>query len=343
MSNPFTEILLQAYEAYHKINPYAASVASAQRHTIPKSLLYIFGTTFITAIIYKSLKNRTATLFDFLTPFKYLLNRRKTNTQEIPFEDKYFNEYDEWSENQPQTPTAEDNYVIVPAPTTDKKECLEQLFNITIRETINEFYGDVIMCYDHATFSFAYYGRTANIPYKYLETISRKYMIETNAPREIHVDIRDEYKKAKERTIPAPANANTNTNTNTNTNDPTTDDGNVFVKLKSYNTVSNLNIHTTTNDTNEKTHKFVSPSGTATEANAAASSSSTKIIREKANRYSYRGKIQDFDENHKRQTVTTTTTPSATDATTTDATTAADVVKAYADYKKQMMNTRSAL
>jgi hypothetical protein len=253
------------------------------------------------------------------------LNRRKTATQEILFEDKYFNEYDEWSAKQAraQTPTAEDN-------------SLEQLFYITIRETINDFYGDVIMCYDHATFSFAYYGRTANIPYKYLETISRKYMIETNAPREIHVDIRDEFKKAKERTIPAPAPAPANANANAA--DPATNDGNVFVKLKSYNTVSNLNIHTTTNDTNEKTHKFVTPSGTATESNAATSSSSTKIIREKANRYSYRGKIQDFDENHKRQTVTTTTPSAATDATT-----AADVVKAYADYKKQMMNTRSAL
>jgi hypothetical protein len=156
-------------------------------------------------------------------------------------------------------------------------------------------------------------------------------MIETNAPREIHVDIRDEYKKAKERTIPATATATAPANTNAA--DPATDDGNVFVKLKSYNTVSNLNIHTTTNDTNEKTHKFVTPPGTATESNAATSSSSTKIIREKANRYSYRGKIQDFDEIHKRQTA----------AAATDATTAADVVKAYADYKKQMMNTRSAL
>ena len=326
MTNPFAAILLQAYEAYHKINPSAASAASAasaQRHTIPKSLLYIIGTSFITAILYKSLKNRNATSFHFLTPFKYLLNRRKTTTtQELLFEDKYFSDYDEWSENQPQTPTAEDNYVIVPAPTTDKKECLEKLFYITIRETINEFYGDVIMCYDHATFSFAYYGRTANIPYKYLETISRKYMIETNAPREIHVDIRDEYKKAKERTIPAPAPPPANANANA----PATDDGDVFVKLKSYNTVSNLNIHTTTNDTNEKTHKFVTPSGTATEAKA-STSSSTKIIREKANRYSYRGKIQDFDENHKR--------PSAVAA--------ADEVKDYAEFKKQMMNMRSAL
>ena len=328
MTNPFAAILLQAYEAYHKINPSAAAAAAsaAQRHTIPKSLLYIIGTSIITAILYKSLKNRNATSFHFLTPFKYLLNRRKTDTQEIPFEDKYFNEYDEWSAKQEraQTPTAEDN-------------SLEQLFYITIRETINDFYGDVIMCYDHATFSFAYYGRTANIPYKYLETISRKYMIETNAPREIHVDIRDEYKKAKERTIPAPANANTNTN------DPTTDDGNVFVKLKSYNTVSNLNIHTTTNDTNEKTHKFVTPSGTATEAKA-STSSSTKIIREKANRYSYRGKIHDFDENHKRPFAATAT--DATDAATATATaTDADAaeVKDYAEYKKQMMNMRSAL
>ena len=159
-------------------------------------------------------------------------------------------------------------------------------------------------------------------------------MIETNAPREIHVDIRDEYKKAKERTIPAPAPAPAPAHTNAA--DPATNDGNVFVKLKSYNTVSNLNIHTTTNDTNEKTHKFVTPSGTATEAKA-STSSSTKIIREKANRYSYRGKIQDFDENHKR--------PSAVVATATDAAddAAADEVKDYAEFKKQMMNMRSAL
>jgi hypothetical protein len=161
------------------------------------------------------------------------------------------------------------------------------------------------MCYDHATFSFAYYARTGNIPYKYLETISRKYMIETNAPREIHVDIREEYKKAKERTQantdPAADkehSQSTTINVDTQQEQKQEQEQDVFVNLKSYNTASNLNLHTTTNDTKEKTHKFVSEhTETATTNNNG--NTTDKILREKANRYSYRGKIDDFAQHHK--------------------------------------------
>jgi hypothetical protein len=352
MTNPFAVMLLQAFETYHKFNPNSALAAGASsgayHQTIPKALLYTIGTTVIATAIYKTLKNRNTTtssfhfLTTFLKPFKYLLNKHNpTTTQEIPFEDKYFKEYDEWVATHPSS-FNDENYVIVPALTADKKECLENLYNTTIRETIDDFYADVIMCYDHATFSFAYYARTANIPYKYLETISRKYMIETNAPREIHIDIRDEYKKAKERK----ATVNTDTTTTTSSVGSVgsvgsdADDDNVFVKLKSYNTVSNLNIHTTTNDTKEKTHKFVTPNTSAAASTTATSESnpatSNKIIREKANRYSYRGKINDFEETHKR-TATITNTTVSTDAITSEE------VKDYAEFKKHMMKTRSAL
>ena len=354
MTNPFAVILLEAFEAYRKIDPNPAlASASAYRQTIPKALLYTIGTTVIAATIYKTLKNRNTTTssFHFLTtilkPFKYLLNKRQPTTQEIPFEDKYFKEYDEWVSKQPSS-LNDDNYVIVPAMTTHKKECLENLYNTTIRETIDDFYADVIMCYDYTTFSFAYYARTANIPYKYLETISRKYMIETNAPREIHIDIRDEYKKAKERNAPvAPDTTSPPSMTPSAAAaaahadaDADADDDNVFVKLKSYNTVSNLNTHTTTsNDTKEKTHKFVTPntsaSGTTGDSNLATTN---KIIREKANRYSYRGKIHEFEETHKK-----TATAAADTTATTDAAPAPEEVTGYTEFKKQMMITRSAL
>jgi hypothetical protein len=353
MTNPFAVILLQAFEAYRKISPNpnpALASALAYRQTIPKALLYTVGTTLIATAIYKTLKNRnTTSSFNFLTtilkPFKYLLNKQPPTTQEIPFEDKYFKEYDEWVSKQPSS-LNDDNYVMVPALTTDKKECLENLYNTTIRERIDDFYADVIMCYDYTTFSFAYYARTANIPYKYLETISRKYMIETNAPREIHIDIRDEYKKAKERNVTVAPDTTSMTPTDaaaavSPTASPDADDDNIFVKLKSYNTVSNLNIHTTTsNDTKEKTHKFVTPNTSASVTTSDSSNPSTtnKIIREKANRYSYRGKIHEFEETHKR------TTAAAAAATTAPATTAAaEEVKGYTEFKKQMMKTRSAL
>jgi hypothetical protein len=342
MTNPFAIITLHAIDS-------------------KQLLIYTIGSTVLATFIYKSVIHITSRqnasscnfLSIFLKPFHYLFNKINDTTppKEIPFEDKYFNEYDVWIAQQPSTKTqqttGETNTIIESAEQYHKKECLENLYNSTVRETINDFYGDVIMCYDHATFSFAYYARTANIPYKYLETISRKYMIETNAPREIHVDIRNEYKKAKERMDPAPSTTatatttatTTATNTTTNTTATDTTYADVFVKLKSYNTVSNLNLHTTTNDTNEKTHKFATTDETKSNNNEAKTASTTakKIIREKANRYSYRGKINEFNDNDRR-------TPALALAPTGPAP-ASDTVEVndYAEFKKQMMKTRSAL
>ena len=256
-----------------------------------------------------------------------------TNPPPPPFEDKYFNEYDEWSKSTDTNETSEDH----------KKECLENMYYSTVRETINDFYGDVIMCYDHKTLSFAYYARTGNIPYKYLETISRKYMIETNAPKEIHVDIRSEYQKAVTATAPAPE---TTTTTTTTATAPDTDtaletdieesESTVFVKLKSYNNATNLKTHTNTNDkTTDKNDTFVKPeSKTKTNANP------NVILRENANRYSYRGKIDDFTEHHKVFLAErrTSSAPAAT-SSSSSATPATHTTTGYAEFKKQ----RSAL
>ena len=326
MTNPFAMMTLHALDIFNTIHKTTA---------LPKIVIYTaVGTTIAATIIYKSMKH-----------FLLYKKRRNRTPPELPFEDKYFKEYDEWAATATATESNEEH----------KKECLENMYYATVRETINDFYGDIIMCYDHNTFSFAYYARTANIPYKYLETISRKYMIETNAPREIHVDIRSEYQKAKDRnnappvntivtTAPAPAPAQEPHQTE------------VYVKLKSYNNASNLKIHTTTND--EKANKFADSTKhddvATNDANATPSHSSKTIIREKANRYSYRGKIDEFAEHHKtflanrRSATAAAANAAATDSAPNATTHAPDSAPAppapvgYAEFKKQQMR-KSAL
>jgi len=317
-------------------NPLAILTLHAVNYAITnnKTFVYALGTTILVGILYRHTQH-----YNFLSPFKYLYsklkssNKKVTQSQEILFEDKYFKEYDEWLEAQENENENEN----------EKKECLENMYYTTVRDTINEFYGDVIMCYDHATFSFAYYARTANIPYKYLETISRKYMIETNAPREIHVDIRKEYKKSKDKTN-MPHNTSTASASASTTDDPSQGGGcgdSPFVKLKSYNTASNLNLHTTTNETKERTHKFASADNKIEKQET-----SSFIIRENANRYSYRGKLSDYEEHHntflaeRRRTDTATTTDTTAD-TTADTTTTDNTTSSYADFKNRKL--RSAL
>jgi hypothetical protein len=373
MTNPLAIIALHAADAYYTA---ATKVANQPTTLLPKSLLYALGTTILATVLYKSINryaNPTATrpsnfFYVISLPLKYLyykLNFRKSIKDKVVlFEDKYFEEYNEWLANNHNNinhnhnnngPTTT-NVIVNPVEEAHKKERLENMYYLTVKERINDFYGDVMMCYDHATLSFAYYARTANIPYKYLETISRKYMIETNAPREIHVDIREEYKKAKDKTKTHHTTTNTSTNTSTTTTTKPsqgggtlggtlvgTPDDSPFVKLKSYNTVSNLNLHTTTNDTKEKTHKFATPDKTT---NQEASSS---IIRENANRYSYRGKLSDFEEHHhtfladrrKAAAAAATAADTADSSSATAAATAANTAN-YAEFKKQMLQ-RSAL
>ena len=320
-------------------NPLAILTLHAVNYAITnnKTFVYALGTTILVSILYRHTQH-----YNFLSPFKYLYsklkssNKKVTQSQEILFEDKYFKEYDEWVEAQKNE-------------NANKKECLENMYYTTVRDTINEFYGDVIMCYDHATYSFAYYARTANIPYKYLETISRKYMIETNAPREIHVDIREEYKKSKDKTN-VPRNTAASSSSAASASASATDDpsqggdcgDSPFVKLKSYNTASNLNLHTTTNETKERTHKFASADNKIEKQET-----SSLIIRENANRYSYRGKLSDYEEHHntflaeRRKADTPDTTADTPDTTADTPDTTAATTSSYADFKKRTL--RSAL
>jgi hypothetical protein len=178
------------------------------------------------------------------------------------------------------------------------------------------------MRYDAATFSFAYYARTANIPYKYLETVSRKYMIETNAPRDIHVDIRKEYAKAKEHLTNKKVSSN-----NTASTDTKQEPDDVFAKFKTYNTAPNISSNTNQNSTKTTTTTTSEPTNNTT----------TKVIRENANRYSYRGKIADWATAGPAVAPASTATPASTaDTADTAAQAQAQANETYAEYKKRI-------
>jgi hypothetical protein len=154
------------------------------------------------------------------------------------------------------------------------------------------------------------------------------------------VDIRSEYQKAVTATATATAPATETTTTTADTKEPEPE-STVFVRLKSYNNASNLKIHTNTNDkTTDKNDTIVKP-----ESNTKTKTNPNIILRENANRYSYRGKIVDFAEHHKiflaeRRTASVPATSASATSLSSPATNAAThTTTGYAEFKKQ----RSAL
>jgi hypothetical protein len=317
-----------------------AMAASPSQHTLPKGLfMFSLGTAIFATVMYKITKStRTGTQKPTPTPtrwtnflsrfFNHFIINQEENTDIPPFEDKYFKEYDEWTAAT-ATATTDDN---TSSTSTGTETDTHDHKNKSVRETINDFYGDIIMYYDAATSSFIYYARTANIPYKYLETVSRKYMIETNAPRDIYVDIRKEYAKAKDKLT----KKSTTTATTIGGDKPETEtdsknkEDNVFAKFKSYNMTSNLSTQ------QQQQSQQQSQSQSQSQSHQATNTSNTNVLRENANRYSYRGKIEDYSIicNNNVTNVRPTNTPHTPPPPTNET---------YAEYKKRTTMKRSAL
>ena len=174
----------------------------------------------------------------------------ENETKNIPYENEMFEEYDNL-----------ESRVLT-------EEYVKDLSLNTIMETTPR--GDVLTYYDSELDSFVYYSKTKEIPYKYLETVARKYVIKYDC-KQIYIDIRKEYEKGvnkckeiKEKasveqmgadTEPEPTGANKRRQ--------------LFVKLKSYNRKAEVN--------SKQKDKIY-------------------ILREKSNRYSYRGKIEEYKE-----------------------------------------------
>ena len=122
--------------------------------------------------------------------------------------------------------------------------------------------------------SFVYHSATKEIPYKYLETVARKYVIEYNC-KKLYIDIRKEYEKGvnkykeiKEKEEKA-AKDGKNTEDVNDTNNPNPKKKQIFANFKTYNRKGEVH--------NKQKDKIY-------------------ILKEQANRYSYRGKIEEYSE-----------------------------------------------
>jgi hypothetical protein len=176
---------------------------------------------------------------------------------EIAFENRYFTEYDDLEEKELT------------------EEFVKDLALNVIREETPK--GEVLMYYSHEMGSFIYYSKTKEIPYKYLETLARKYVIIYDC-KIIYIDIRKEYEKGlnkynemKENKTPVGGTETAVTGAGEGSEKKKKQ---LFASFKTYNRKGEVNI--------KQKDKIY-------------------ILREKANRYSYRGKIEEYKEEEQNE------------------------------------------
>jgi hypothetical protein len=167
---------------------------------------------------------------------------------------KWFEEFDDMGEEEEE----------------EEEELTEEFVNNLSLNTITETTprGDVLMYYSSKLGTFVYHSKTKEIPYNYLETVARKYVIEYKC-KKLYIDIRKEYEKglnkykeikAKEEKIAADGGVD---ETKENKKKQ------IFANFKTYNRKGE--VHSKQKD-------------------------KIYILKEHANRYSYRGRIEEYSE-----------------------------------------------
>ena len=193
-------------------------------------------------------------------------NDANNNTKkEIAYQMKWFEELDEMSETGDMRGEEEGN--------EEEEELTEEFVNNLSLNTITETTprGDVLMYYSSKLESFVYHSHTKEIPYNYLETVARKYVIEYNC-KKLYIDIRKEYEKGvtKYKEIKAKEEKALKDEKDGKFDDTKENKKKqIFANLKTYNRKGEVN--------NKQKDKIY-------------------ILKEHANRYSYRGKIEEYSE-----------------------------------------------
>jgi hypothetical protein len=184
--------------------------------------------------------------------------------EDIPYEMKWFEEFDD-ADAEDEGKSEGDG--------EGEEELTEEFVNDLSLNTVTETTprGDVLMYYSSKLGSFVYHSKTKEIPYKYLETVARKYVIEYNC-KKLYIDIRKEYEKGlnkyneiKEKEEKAAKDAKDGVVDETKENKKKQ----IFANFKTYNRKGEVH--------NKQKDKIY-------------------ILKEQANRYSYRGKIEEYSE-----------------------------------------------
>jgi hypothetical protein len=154
---------------------------------------------------------------------------------------------------------------------------LNTLINNVIME--NTPLGNVIMMYDNNRETFNFYSDNM-IPYRYLETVARKYVITYNC-RPLYIDMEEELKIYEKKMLEHEENEKIN-NEKTNIAQLSEPKKNVFAKFKSYNTEGKSG----------HVGKVAGPQNSV--QNKDTGNNRKIILKDNANRYSCQGKIHNF-------------------------------------------------
>ena len=160
------------------------------------------------------------------------------------------------------------------------KERLDELKCAILMETTP--LGNVILYYDNNREVFTYYS-DSTIPYRFLETVARKYVVLHNC-KSIFVDMEEEIKNAEKKLQEKKEQKKKEEEKQLQKADDSIPvRKSVFAKLKSYNKDSGLKVAGISGDSKNSGAK-----------NTKTENEENMILKEKANRYSCEGKIMNF-------------------------------------------------
>jgi hypothetical protein len=180
-------------------------------------------------------------------------DQENNNKREIPYEMKWFEEFDDTGEEEECEQEMTEGFV-------------NNLSLKTITETTPR--GDVLMYYSSKQGAFVYHSKTKEIPYNYLETVARKYVIEYNC-KKLYIDIRKEYEKGVNKYNEIKAKEEKNAADGNDGEKKGNKKKQIFANFKTYNRKGE--VHSKQKD-------------------------KIYILKEQANRYSYRGRIEEYSE-----------------------------------------------
>jgi len=166
-----------------------------------------------------------------------------------------------------------------------KEEARQFIINQKLDSCINNYVleytplGNIYMRYNNKKNSFEYFSNNT-IPYRYLEPVGRKYVM-TYWCKPIFVDIEDELKKAEEKYQEE------------KNNNESEDLKNKIIKMKNYNKESNIKM---SNAPNKKNRGVVVPLPPQIKSYLQKENSIGKkiLLKEKANRYTWEGRLNSF-------------------------------------------------
>ena len=154
--------------------------------------------------------------------------------------------------------------------------------------------GNVLMFYNHDKLAFEYYS-DLTVPYRYLETVARKYVLTFNY-RPLYIDMEEELKEYERKLQEKIAKEKQEIEKNKNDSDTssTTKTKDVFAKFKSYNKEAGTGrVNTAPPPKNSIPQNRMNVN--LKEKKDGSNNNEKMLLKENANRYSYQGKFLNFN------------------------------------------------